>query len=149
MNDEVNSAQFLDLQGLYYAPKVLEELYKALGCKNFSERFFEDYRGTIAEKEEKRNHPICATIRTKVLDRLSLFLSRHKDNQRQEIHHQMKDQLVVNVYDRIEVIKELGIPHKQLKHTVKAGRLISHGKDAEKYELWISETEEDKQDYFQ
>jgi hypothetical protein len=148
MNDELNSSAFQGVQNLYYAPKILEELYKALGCKNLSDRVFEDYSGTIAVQEERRNHPICHNIRAKVLGRLSMFLARYKDEGRQNVHRQMENDLIVSVYDRIEVTKVLHFPRQDITIPVKAGRYIAR-EDPEIYELWISETEEDKLDYFQ
>ena len=148
MNDELNSAAFQHVPDLYYAPKVLEELYKALGCKNLSQCVFEEYRGTIGSPEERRDHPICHRIRAKILGRLSMFLARYKDSGRQMIYQRMNDQLVITVYDHIEAIKVLESPRTESRVSVKAGRLITEG-DAEKYELWISETEEEKLDYFQ
>jgi len=149
MNDELNSAAFQDVQDLYYAPKILEELYKALGCKNLSERVFEEYHGIPTEREEKMNHPIRLRIRAKVLGRLSMFLARYRDSGRQNIYHRMNEQLTVQVYDRIEVVKELDFPGKEIKSPVKVGRFIAQEEEDEKYELWISETEEEKLDYFQ
>jgi hypothetical protein len=153
MDDELNAAAFQHVQDLYYAPKVLEELYTSLGCKHLSQCVFEDYHGTVAVKEERRNHSIRHKIRTKVLGRLSIFLARYKDFGRQTIYHQMNDLLEVNVYDHIEVTKSFGspdlpdLPKTESTISVQTGRLINQ--DPEKYKLWISETEEEKLDYFQ
>jgi hypothetical protein len=148
MNDELNSAAFQHVPNLYYAPKVLEELYKALGCRYLSQCVFEEYHGTVAVSEEGRNHPICHILRTKILGRLSMFLARYKDLGRQAIYQRMNDQLAIVVYDHIEAIKSLESPRTESRISAKAGRLITEG-DTDKYELWISETEEEKLDYFQ
>lgn len=145
MDDELNSSAFQHVPDLYYAPKVLEELYKELGCKKLSELVIEDYRGRSAKEVEKWNHPIRDRIKTKVLSRLSMFFARYKDQERRVICRTMEEQLAVEVYDHIEVTKELKSPSKEITLTVKAGRQTEVGK----YELWISETEEEKLDYFQ
>jgi hypothetical protein len=71
-----------------------------------------------------------------------MFLARYKDPVRREVYRLMEKQLVVEVHDHIEVIKTPESPRKKITPTVKAGRQT----EAEKYELWISETEEEKLD---
>jgi meiotically up-regulated gene 157 (Mug157) protein len=102
------------VQNLYYAPKAFEELYKALGCSNFSDCVSESYHGTISVNEERRSHVIRHNIRAKVLRRLSMFLARYKEKERHERYQEMKNDLAVVVYDHIKVVKNLGPSQKMI-----------------------------------
>lgn len=138
---------------IYYAPRALEDLYKAVKCKTISSVVSEEY--TTPEMCVSDPGGVCVELRTLILERLPLYIPL-KTPHRGLLNDMKKpgNTFQVKLYSRIDLTRTLHYSTLiTRKLTVQAGHAVIRPPDSQSesrsYILKVSETDLDKMDYFQ